>query len=268
MNAEKRHNAIQQLLKKHISLSVPDLQAHLGVSIATIRRDLIALEKADIIRRTHGGAVIRKRRLLEETYRERETKLVREKQLIAEKAVEFIREGDRIFLNDGTTNNRIAALLARKDFPHRLIIMTNSIRAADILLSNRRLEVLFIGGLINEFSYACAGPITELVLDHLKADKAIVGADGFDPRDGISIERMPEASVTRKMISLADQTIVVGDSSKMNSRAFMRVSTWRDVDVFITDHIDPEDRKIIEGFNVHISEPVQGHLIKKTGELT
>ncbi len=255
MNAEKRHHAIQQLLKKKISLSVPDLQKQLGVSVATIRRDLIALEKRDIVRRTHGGAVIRKRRLLEATYRERENELIKEKHLIAEKAVAFIKEGDRIFLNDGTTNNQVATLLTRKDYPYRLTIMTNSIRAADILLSNRRLEVLFIGGLINEFSYACTGPLTELVLEHLKADKAIVGADGFDPRDGISIERMPEAAVTRKMIARADQTLVVGDNSKMNSRAFMQVSTWNDVDVFITDSIESKDRKLIERFNVLVSEP-------------
>ena len=254
MNAEKRHNAIQRLLKQHTSLSVPDLQKQLGVSVATIRRDLIAMEKGGSIRRTHGGAVMPKRGVREATYRERENKLIKEKQLIAEKALEFIKEGDRIFLNDGTTNNQIAKLLARKEFPQRLIIMTNSLRAADILLSNRRLEVLFIGGLIDELSYACAGPLTELVLEHLKADKAIVGADGFDPKDGISIERMPEASVTRKMIALADQTIVVGDSSKMNTRGFMRVCTWNKVDVFITDHIDPKDKESIERFHVHIPD--------------
>ena len=254
MNATKRHHTIQRLLKTHGSLSVQDLQKELGSSVATIRRDLIALEKSGIIRRTHGGAILRRRGLLEATYRERESKLIKEKQLIAEKAVEFIRDGDRIFLNDGTTNNRIATQLAGKDFPHHLIVMTNSLRAADILLSNRRLEVLFVGGMIHEFSYACAGPLTELMLEHLKADKALVAADGFDPKDGISIERLPEASVTRKMVALADQTIVVGDSSKMNTRAFMRVCTWNQVDVFITDRIDPEDRKSIERFHVHIPD--------------
>ena len=112
---------------------------------------------------------MRKRGHLEVTYRERENKLIKEKQLIAEKTIEYIKDRDRIFLNDRTTNNQIATLLARKDFSHRLILMTNSIRAADILLSSRRLEVLFIGGLINQFSYACTGPLTELVLENLKA---------------------------------------------------------------------------------------------------
>jgi len=181
--------------------------------------------------------------------------LIKEKQLIAEKTIEYIKDRDRIFLNDRTTNNQIATLLARKDFSHHLILMTNSIRAADILLSNRRLEVLFIGGLINQFSYACTGPLTELVLENLIADKAIVGTDAFDPRDGISIERMPEASVTRKMIALADLTIVVGDGSKMNTPAFMRVSTWNDVDVFITDRIELEGRESVERFHVHIPNP-------------
>lgn len=255
MNAEKRHNTIQNLLKKHTSLSVPDLQQALGVSIATIRRDLIALEKRGIVRRTHGGAALRKRGFLEASYSEREKTLIAEKKRIAEKTVEYLRQGDRVFLNDGTTNNRIAALLARTDFPHRLTVMTNSIRAADILLSNRRLEVLFIGGLIDEVSYACSGPLSELLLEHLKADKAIVGADGFDPRGGISIERIPEASVTRKMIAQTDCTIVVGDSSKMNRRAFMRVCNWSEVDILITDRIESEDRALIERHHVEIAVP-------------
>lgn len=258
MNAEKRHHTIQKLLKKHISLSVADLQEKLSVSIATIRRDLITLEQRGVLRRNHGGATIRKRGFLEATYSEREKKLVREKQLIAEQAVRFLNAGDRVFLNDGTTNNRIAMLLAGQDFPHQLIIMTNSIRAADILLSNRRLEVIFIGGLIDEFSFACAGPLSELILEHLKADKAIVSADGFDPRDGFSIERLPEASVTRRMIAKADRTLVVGDSSKMNTRAFMRVATWNEVDVFVTDHIEAEERQLIEKQHVEvISGPSQ-----------
>ncbi len=254
MNAEKRKAKIRKLLKKDKLISIKELQARIGTSAATIRRDLTNLEKDGLIRRVHGGAMLRKRSLFEATYQERERKLTREKQIIAKKAIEFIKDGDRIFINDGTTSNKIAKLMAQKDFPCRLTVMTNSLRAADILLSNKRIDVLFIGGMISESSYASSGPLAELVLENLKADKAIVGADGFDPKSGFSIELMPEASVTRRMIALADQTIVIGDSSKMNSRAFMRVSNWNDVDIFITDSIMPADRKTIEGFNVLIPD--------------
>lgn len=58
-----------------------------------------------------------------------------------------------------------------------------------------------------------------------------------------------------EVCALADQTIVVGDGSKMNTPAFMRVSTWNDVDVFITDRIELEGRESVERFHVHIPNP-------------
>lgn len=254
MYPEERKSKILDLMKKKGRVSVLELPEQLKVSIATVRRDLSSLQRDGFIRRRHGEAVLKKRTLLDTSYQERETKFIREKQIIAKKTIEFIEEGDHLFFNDGTTINQIAKIMAQDDFRLSVTVMTNSIRAADILLSNPRIEVLFIGGSIMKFSYACSGPLAELVLDHLKADKAIIGADAFDPRRGVSIELLPEAGITRKMIALAEKTIVVGDSSKINTRALMRVCNWNEVDVFITDSIRPQDQSLIEQYHVLIPE--------------
>lgn len=252
MLAEGRRSKILELMKETGQIHVKDLVDQLGVSIATVRRDLSLLKTGGLIKRSHGGAVLRERVLFEFSYQERENKFVQEKRAIAEKALEFIEDGDRIFFNDGTTVMQIARLMASGRFPGKITVMTNSLRAADILLANSRIEVLFVGGTINEFSYASSGPLAELVIDHLRADKTIIGVDAVSPDWGIGIQLIPEASITRKMIDLSDQVIIVADSSKMNTKSAMKVCYWDKINLFIIDSLSIEDRRAIEQHGVVI----------------
>jgi DeoR/GlpR family transcriptional regulator of sugar metabolism len=206
------------------------------VSIATIRRDLSILEKKGCLRRTRGGATLEKRSLLELSYQERESRAIDKKQLIAKKALDYIEPSDRIFFNDGTTVMQLARLLAQKDIP--LVVMTNGIKLADALVYNQKIDVILIGGDIKEFSYACSGPLSELIVSHLNADKAIISADAFHPARGVCIQPIAEAMLTLKMITNAGKVIVLGDGSKIGSMATVSVCPWKNVDVFITDHTE------------------------------
>ncbi len=250
MLAEERKSRILELLNNNTLLSVFELSGHFGVSASTIRRDLAALEKEGHVRRTRGGAVLEKRSLVDFSYLERERRFIQRKRYIAGRAVSLIRPGDRIFFNDGSTVMQIAKRLVEKSVP--ITVMTNSLKVADILLFNSEIEVILIGGRIREFSYACSGPFAELVIDLFNANMAFIGADGFHPIRGVSIQPVAEASLTRKMIANSEQVAVVGDSSKMGAVAFVRVCRWNEVDMFITDTIKEEDRKAIESKGVRI----------------
>lgn len=250
MFSAKRKAEILELICDHKQIGVAELLDRFDVSIATIRRDLSSLQKEGLIKRTRGGAVLEKRSLVDLSYQERERKFIQSKIRIAEKALEYIETGDRVFFNDGTTIMQIAKQLARKDTS--ISVMTNSIKVADILLFNKNIDVILIGGDIREFSYASSGPLAELMLDSLNANKAIIGADAFHPERGVSIHPIAEASLSRKMISNSDKVIVVGDSSKMGSIASVTVCKWEEVDVFITDSINSEARRKIEGYHVVI----------------
>jgi DeoR family transcriptional regulator of aga operon len=159
--------------------------------------------------------------------------------MIAEKALNYIEPNNRIFLNDGTTVMQLAKLLSQKDMP--LVVMTNSLKIDDILVYNRCINVILIGGDIKEFSYASSGPLAELMVSHLNADKAIIGADAFHPVKGICIQPIGEAMLTMKMISNAGKVIALGDNSKIGPVATVNVCPWKSVDVFITDQIEGTD---------------------------
>ncbi|MER3485947.1 MAG: alkaline phosphatase, partial [Chloroflexota bacterium] len=57
MRAVERHTRILEILAEDGKLSVNDLASSLGVSVATVRRDLDQLEKQGLLIRMHGGAV-------------------------------------------------------------------------------------------------------------------------------------------------------------------------------------------------------------------
>ena len=53
----ERYDKIVQLVNQNGTATVEELSAELGVSKATIRRDLIQLGEDKVILRTHGGAM-------------------------------------------------------------------------------------------------------------------------------------------------------------------------------------------------------------------
>ena len=57
MRQSERVSRIVEQLSPNGSVGVGDLAADLGVSSATVRRDLVLLEEQRLLARTHGGAV-------------------------------------------------------------------------------------------------------------------------------------------------------------------------------------------------------------------
>jgi DeoR family fructose operon transcriptional repressor len=157
-------------------VSVSELAREFDVSEMTIRRDLAALEGQSHIRRTHGGAVLTQRMMLEFDYRERREHNQPLKQAIAAAARKLIRPGQRLILDNGTTTLELAALL--KD-GQNLTVITPSLAVASELQHAAGVEVILLGGVIRRGSPDLTGPVTEHCLELFAADYAFQGADGI-----------------------------------------------------------------------------------------
>ena len=66
-----RQSQIRIRLAERPGVTVAALAREFGVSGMTVRRDLASLEARSEVRRTHGGAVLAERMILEFDYRER-----------------------------------------------------------------------------------------------------------------------------------------------------------------------------------------------------
>lgn len=153
MLAEQRYQRILDLLKENGSVRVSELKSKLNVSSETIRRDLEMLESRGFLCRARGGALLAKSpaegrsegpgsRYTPFGLRNQEN--IDSKAEIAEFAVTFIKEGQSIALDSGTT----AFALARA-IKHRfksLTVVTNSMAIVNELAEARGITLIVTGG--------------------------------------------------------------------------------------------------------------------------
>ncbi|WP_244444684.1 DeoR/GlpR family DNA-binding transcription regulator [Paenibacillus camerounensis] len=233
---EERKVSIVQFVDQHTRASVQELSQQLGVSESTVRRDLKELEEARLLKRTHGGAVSLQSVNFEAAFPDKEDRFMDEKLRIAAKAVELIQEGDAILLDGGTTTLQIARAL--KSFSN-LKVITNSIMALNELRDCRNIEVSITGGMLRPDTMAFVGPMTERSLEMVRVDKAFLGTNGLDLTEGITTPNMLEAATKRKMITVAKQSILLADHSKIGQVSFCKVADLREIDHCILDSAVP-----------------------------
>lgn len=231
MLVAERYDKIVQLVNERGSIRVTELSELCQVTEETIRRDLDRLEQAGRLRRSHGGAVSVKDQQPEVPYFEREVTRADEKKRIAEEAVKLIQPKDRILLDASTTAWYMAASMP--DIP--LTVLTNSIKVAMELSSKEKIEVISTGGILASRSLSYVGPLAERSLDAYHVDKAFFSCKGVHLERGISESNELQARIKHKMVGMADQVILLADSSKFGVQAFTHVADLSDIHTIITD---------------------------------
>jgi DeoR family transcriptional regulator, L-fucose operon activator len=231
MLAAERWQKIVELVNERGSIRVTELSELYGVTEETIRRDLDKLEGEGKLMRSHGGAVSVKESQPDIPVFVRETTNIEEKRSIARAAVSIIEPYDRIVLDASTTAWYMAGLMP--DMP--LTVLTNSIKVAMELSSKEKIEVISTGGILAASSLAFVGPLAERALDSYHVNKTFISSKGVHIERGVSESNELQGRVKQKMISIADQVILLADYSKFGTAAFTRVAEWSSIDKVITD---------------------------------
>jgi DeoR family transcriptional regulator, L-fucose operon activator len=246
MLVAERYDKIVQLVNDRGSIRVTELSELCDVTEETIRRDLDRLESSGLLRRSHGGAVSVKDLSLTQAeihYAEREILNAEEKRRIAEEAVGRIQANERILLDASTTAWYMARSLP--DIP--LTVLTNSIRVATELANKEKIQVISTGGLLAQRSLSFVGPLAERSLDAYYVDKLFISCKGVHTERGISESNELQARVKQKMFEIADEAILLADSSKFGVQAFTHVADWAQIDAVITDRkLSKEIRTLLE----------------------
>lgn len=231
MQQSERLGAILERLSLDDSVNVVELARTLGVSAATVRRDLALLEGQRLLERTHGGAVSQGV-LYELPLRYKTNRQPDQKRRIAKEAASRVREGWAVALTGGTTTTEVARALV--DNP-RLTIVTNALNIASEIAVRPNLKLVVTGGVARPESYELVGPIAEASLEGLNLDIAFMAVDGISPRAGLTTHHEIEAGTDRALMARAERAVVVADSSKIGQVAFARICELSEVDELITD---------------------------------
>ncbi|HKL42428.1 MAG TPA: DeoR/GlpR family DNA-binding transcription regulator [Clostridia bacterium] len=248
MFAEERLEAIENEVLRKGKVKVNDLAKKFNVSKATIRRDLTELETIGILKRTHGGAVPQSHTKTELSYLEKEDQLLNEKEKIGKYAAVFIKAGDTIALDSGTTTIQIAKSIDVED----ITIITNSIKIANLLSKKNKIEVILTGGLLRQNTLALVGPLAEESVNHFNIDKAFLGANGITPDGGFTTPNIVEANIKKTFIKNSERVFFVCDHSKVYKKSFAKIAQMSEVDGLIIDRINEVTLKEFEkkGLNV------------------
>jgi DeoR family transcriptional regulator of aga operon len=230
MRQEERLSLILEQLAANGAVGVSELATALGVSTASVRRDLQLLELQHLLSRTHGGAVASG--LIELPLRYKRGRHVDEKRRIALEAARRADGVSTVGFTGGTTTTEVARVLMTRP---GLTVVTNALNIASELALRPEIKLIVTGGTARLESYELVGPLAELTLDGLNVDVAFVGVDGISTEAGLTTYHEVEAHTNLCLIGRAARVVVVADGSKVGRRALARIAGLDDVDELITD---------------------------------
>jgi len=246
MNQVERLRYIQEALSRQDFVSLEDLCNGLGASRATVRRDLIELERSRNIRRVHGGVMSTLSREEALDFRRLSVSCHEEKARIGRAAASMVEDGQTIILGGGSTVAEVAAELL--DRPIQII--TNSIPVAQIFWECRQTEVTMTGGYLYPRLGIQFGPICERMLHSISADVAIMGIRGITA-EGLSDSSTLVVESIRAMIKSAQRVVIVADHTKFGRKAMVHVADLDEIDQIISDHdLSEEHQQLLAGRNV------------------
>lgn len=229
--ADERHRYVLETLQQHGSCKVADLAQALGVSEMTIHRDLSSLARRNLLRKVHGGAVLRN--YIELTYQDRVVQNHAVKVAVARRALPLVRPDTSLYLAPGSTAYELATLLDTEG----LHVHTNSLPTATALAraGHPGVTVTLLGGQLVGFVEAVVGPATEAAIADLKLNYAFIAVTGVSLDGGLTVYTEEEARVIRAVIRAARKTILLTDASKYDLVAGPEVGLLRDMHVVVAD---------------------------------
>ena len=233
---EREDKILSALLEKE-SMTTQELSAKLFVSVPTLRRDLIKLEQKGKIIRTHGGAQLVKTSADEKIpFFLREQEQNDAKDIMARKAVAYIRDGDIIML-DGSTS--AYALIPYLQSFKNLIVITSSAKSS-FLLGRMGINNICTGGKMITRSLSYIGEDAQNTVRQYNADVVFFSCRGLS-MDGKLTDNSAEENTLRKtMLRQARRRVLLCDSSKLGFTYLNNLCHVSEVDAVVCEQPLPE----------------------------
>jgi DeoR family fructose operon transcriptional repressor len=248
--AVERHALMLDRLRAHGRLEAAALAAEFGLSTETIRRDLIALEKAGALQRVHGGAVLESPRGSVPDVRQRESLMTAEKQAIAELAADLVPVAALVLIDAGTTTHAFAEVYP---LDRATTVVTPSLNVATTLLERSAASVHTLGGDVSPRTWSEGGSWTVRALEAITAEVVFLGCSGFSADRGATTSDGMDGEVKRAMVASSKRRIMLADSSKIGSRHLTSFAELGQIDVLVTSRrADEQELERIAAAGVEI----------------
>ena len=232
MNKEREKIILETILKRK-QISVKELAGILYISEPSVRRDLASLEKQNLIKRVHGGAVIEETAVSKNKipFLIREYEQSSAKLTIAQKAIELVKDNDVIFLDASTSAFRLIPFLASKS---NITVVTNGAKALTSL-AEYGINTISTGGRLVNSCLALVGEEAYKTIESINANVAFFSCRGLSD-DGFLTDIAPEENFVRqKMIKNSERAYLLCAQEKMGKKYFHNLCHKDDIDGVISE---------------------------------
>lgn len=230
MLKEERFEYILRKLQTDQKVLHTELSNDLQVSEDTVRRDLEALAQNGLLIKVRGGAIPHSPHPY--PFNERIGIHEEPKKAIAAKALSFLRDGQTIIMDGGTSIYTLAKLLP-PDL--HITVVTPSVPIAMQLMEHPGAEVILTGGRVFKSSQVTAGLEAIRMLEKLRADICFMGVCSLHPEVGVTGPDMEEAEVKQVMVQSASKVITLITGDKMGTAEPFRVCDITGLQTIVTD---------------------------------
>ncbi len=240
----ERQKELLDILRANGYMSTAKLAKLLYTSLPTIRRDLIDLENAGYIVRSHGGAILPPSASTVAPVDFRRISRRAEKQLLCSVAQNYLKDYQTIFIDESTT---VLPLVKHLLTLKNTVIITNSI---DIIveLRNSNLEFYCTGGkcILNN---NLIGRYAEEFISNFNIDVCVFSSSGISNDGKITDINEYKVGIIKALLKHSKQKIYLCDESKVNNIAKFNAANYSEIDLIITnaqkDRLRIPDEKII-----------------------
>lgn len=243
---EVRSARILEYLDIHGTISVETAAQLCDISCSTARIQLGAMHEKKLLIRTHGGAI----KLNTETasYSEDPPAIqnLAVKERLAAAASRLIHPGDTVVIAGGSTNLCLARALV--NIPN-IVVVTNSLQIAQVLLNCSNIELHISGGVIRSNRGSCSGARAETFFENISASISFIGVDSVNEKAGFTAMNPDERTECAASRS-GKVRCAIFDHGKFSKGPYIDcLASLDDIDICITD--TSSDERDIEMLRAH-----------------
>lgn len=250
--ARERRDRIRRRVADEGFVGIKDLAETYDVSVMTIHRDLDTLQSKGWLRKVRGGASAQPSAMHHGDVRHRQQAMADAKRRIAADAVELVRAGESILIDDSTTGLAVAELLPARG---PLTVITNFLALVKRLAAEPGIDLIALGGAYYPAYDAFLGLRTCEAASSLRADVLFMSTTAIT--NGYCYHQSQETvAVKRALMDAADLRVLLIDHSKFTKNGLHRLAPLTAFDLVIVDPGTPEDEITTQrtaGVNLHVA---------------
>lgn len=232
MNKEREREILKILLAEK-KITVSEISARLFASESSVRRDLASLEKRQLVKRVHGGAVIEENSIstMKIPFVLRELEESDAKVEMAKKAIEFVSDYDVIFLDASSSAYNLVPFLATKN---HLTVITSGIKTL-LRLGDYGIKAISTGGDLLPSCRSLVGEEAYKTIESYNANVVFFSCRGLSDDGVLTDISDTENFVRRRMIAHSEKAYLMCASNKIGKKYFHNLCSAKDISGIICE---------------------------------